>query len=341
MSSFFKKISRILPSAEDDPVKRQFKINVYLVTGIVILTVLTGIITFFLTIEGQEQTLVPEVRNLPLAEGMIELQEKGLNAQIQLRFSSNPEDKGKILEQDPTPGTTVKVGRKVTLRVSKGTVIDKVDNYVSWNITDLENHLQTLFTAYEVLLRLKKPYISRYDETPKGTVLEQKPLPGTEITGFTELEVVVSLGPQGESVLVKNYLDRPYREVLFEMIREDIPFAFTVRDPGRGEKAGVIVSQTPTADSFVPDGTLVQLIMTKPANIPEGFHFGLIQKTLPSYPAAVVLRVYAISPEGVTKDLFTLRHPGGLLTIPYLEERNSTIIVSLADRELFRQVVRP
>lgn len=342
MTRFVRKLSRLLPNNEDDPVKKQFKTNIFLVVGIIILMVISGLVTFFLTLEGQEQTLVPDVRSVDLAEGMIKLQEKGLNAQVQLRYSSNPGDKGIILDQDPSPGTLVKVGRRVNVRVSRGAVIDKVDNYIGWNIDNLEMHLQTLFTAYDALLRIKKPYIGVYSDTPKGTILEQKPLPETQITGPTQLELVVSLGPQGESVMIKNYMERSYLDVLSEVVRDETPFAFTVRDASRGERPGIIVSQIPSAESYVPAGTLIQFIMTKPSGIPEGKVFGLVQKTLPEYPIPVTLRVEVLSPEeGTVSELFSMRHKGGLLTIPYVEDINSIIIVSLGDSELFRQIIRP
>ncbi len=340
MSPFFKKLARLFPSADDDPARRQFKTNIYLVIGIIVLMVVSGLVVFLLTVEGEEQTLVPDVRNIDLAEGMIALQEKGLSAEIQLRFSSNPMDKGKILDQSPNPGTLVKVGRKITLRVSKGAVIDKVENYIGWNIDDLEIHLQPLFTAYDVLLKLKKPYIRVHDDAPAGTILQQKPLPGANISGPTDLELVVSLGPQGETVMIGEYIDRPYQDVLNRVIASGIPFAFTVRDPQRGEKAGYVVSQLPAPETYVPDGTLIQFIMTKPDKLPEGIVFGLVQKTLPDYPVPLDLRVEVILPNGDRNELYTIKHKGGLLSLPYELEENSILIVSIGDKELFRQMVR-
>ncbi len=232
------------------------------------------------------------------------------------------------------------MGRRISLRVSKGAVIDKVENYVGWNIDNLEIHLQTLFTSYDVLLKLKKPYISRHDEAPAGTILEQKPLPGSPISGPTELELVVSLGPRGQSVMVKDYANKPYEGVLAEVIADRIPFAFTVRDPQRGEKPGYTVSQIPAPGTYVPDGTLIQFTMTKPDKLPEGMVFGLIQKTLPDYPVPLDLRVEVVSPDGNRVELFVISHRGGLLAFPYLLQENSILVVSIGDKELFRQTIR-
>ena len=68
--------------------------------------------------------------------------------------------------------------------VSRGVVVDKVENYVGQNIDDVKMHLQTLFsTSARPLLSLKEPAMYRFSTENAGTILEQKPTPGTEIIG--------------------------------------------------------------------------------------------------------------------------------------------------------------
>ena len=44
--------------------------------------------------------------------------------------SSDPENKGTILGQEPHPGALVKAGRKITLKVSRGAILDRIENYI-------------------------------------------------------------------------------------------------------------------------------------------------------------------------------------------------------------------
>ncbi|MEW5817220.1 MAG: PASTA domain-containing protein [Spirochaetota bacterium] len=339
-NSFLKKINRLLPNSYDDSEIRYFKIIVYISLGIIIFMVTVGLITFFLSLKGQELTMVPDIRGLALENGLIALQEKELNPRIQLRFST-PTDKGTILSQDPGAGTLVKVGSRVTMKVSKGAIVDKVENYIGWKISDLEIHLQTLFTTYGPLLRIKRPLIRVYNDAPAGTILQQKPLPGTALSGLTDLELVVSRGPKGQMLTVENFLQKDFQAVIETLAKTNTPFIFTVRDTEGKEKPGLVVSQTPEEGDIVPVSTIIQLIMTKPKKIPEGYVFGVLQKSLPDYPVAVDLKLEAVSLEGDKKTILTMKHSGGLITIPYIEEENTILILSVFDKEIVRYTVRP
>jgi beta-lactam-binding protein with PASTA domain len=303
--------------------------------------VIAGIISFLLLIRGAEQTMIPDVRGMELENALIELQEKELNARIQLHYSSNPEDKGTILGQEPNPGSLVKAGRKITLKVSRGAILDRVENYIGWDLTDLEIHLRTLFTTYGPLIRIKTPVIRVFDESPGGTILEQKPLPDTPISGVTELELVVSRGAEEEFMLVEKYIDMDFQMALERLAAFNIPFIFISRDAEGQEVPGTIVSQTPAEDTSVPAGTYIQLTMTRPEEIEEGYTFGILKKTLPDYPIAVDMRLDAVSLQGEKRTIFTMKHPGGVIAIPYLEEENTLLILSVFDEEIIRYTVRP
>ncbi|HOV64372.1 MAG TPA: PASTA domain-containing protein [Spirochaetia bacterium] len=323
-----------------DPEKRFFRVLIACSVGVVVLMVVIGLITFVLSLKRNEQTMVPDVSGMELPNAMIELQDKALYPVLQLVQSNKQGDKGIVLGQDPGPGTLVKVGSRVVIKVSRGEVIEKLENYVGWNIDDLETHLSTLVSVYGPLLRISKPVIRVYHDSAPGTIIEQKPAPGTELTSLTDLVLVVSKGPEGATFAVKNYVGMRYTKALSELASDEIPFLITSKPAGRGEKAGVIVSQTPNADALVPVGTLLQLTMTEPDDVPADSVFGFIQKTLPKYPVPVDLQIEAIAPSGAKRILLSMKHSGGVLTFPYVEEKDSSIIVSVNGTEVFREQAR-
>ncbi|HUX21295.1 MAG TPA: PASTA domain-containing protein, partial [Spirochaetia bacterium] len=287
MSPISDKLRNILPNQGDDPDTRHFKTIIYLSVGIIILMVIAAVVTFFMTINSAEQTMVPDLKGKELANALVELQDRGLYPRVQLRYSSNPSDKGTVLGQDPSSGTMMKAGREVTLQVSRGAVIDRVENYIGWKLSDLELHLQTLSTTYGPLLQLQKPVTSVFDNSPAGTIIQQQPSPGTPLTGLTQLTVVVSLGPHSASIEVPDLVKKTYTDAMNELAKANIPFAFTDRKAGGNEKPGTVVSQSPDAKSNVPKNTLISLVMTDPANVPKGEVFGMLQKNLPNYPVAI------------------------------------------------------
>ena len=306
-----------------------------------------------MTIRGEEQTLVPNVIGLDLANAMIELQQKSLSARVQLRVSPNPGDKGTVLAQDPSPGTLAKAQRKIALRVSKGPVIDEVENYINMRLDEVELQLQSMSTIYGAILKIKKPVTEIYSDSPAGTILQQNPEPGTKITTLTELELIVSRGPRGAMVTIPDYVGLPIYVALRELASHSGPFVFSGRDAEGEEEPGTVVSQSPQAETDVQEGTLIQLIITTPVpeepeeaengqEAPEPVEkiFGIVQRTLPDYPTPIELTIEVISPFGDRAILARVRHPGGIISVPYWEPENSQIIVSSTVRELFRHLVR-
>jgi beta-lactam-binding protein with PASTA domain len=325
-------------SGPRDSESRLLRLIFFFALGTIVLAAVAGLITFLLTLEGSEETMVPDVQGMELANAIIELQDKGLYAGVQLRYSQKLSEKGTVIGQEPTPGSIVNAKSRVSLKVSKGAAVEKLDNYVGWKVEELEAHLKSLESVYGPLLKLKKPYIRVYDEAPAGTILEQKPKSGTELTVLTELELVVSKGPEGQTAEVSEYAGMEWRQAFREIISEGHPFIFTLTDSEEGDP-GTIVSQSPAAGKEVDSTTLRQLLVRPPEEIEEGHRFGILERELPEYQVSVPITVHAILPNGEEEDMISFSHKGGVLTIPYLQEEGSTIVVSIGDREEIRYEV--
>jgi beta-lactam-binding protein with PASTA domain len=326
---------RFLPTYKDPPERRTFKLFVLLIVGMFLLMLLIGLLTFLLSLKGSEQVMVPAVEGQDLIPALIELQEKDLYPRLQVRYSSDYE-KGLVLEQKPAAGSSVRVGRRVTLVVSRGPVIDRVEDYVGEKLDDVRLHLQNVFGASRALLRIKEPISYVFDETPAGTILAQKPPAGKSIDELTELELVVSRGPRGQTISVPNYSGLRFQDAVAELASANIPFTFNVRRAQGQEKSGVVVSQTPEPASEVPYGSVVQLVMTRPADVPRGKVFGVFEYTLPAYPIMVDISLDAVSPEG-SATILAMKHPGGPIAIPYIVDARTELVFYVLDKEELRQ----
>ena len=340
MSRLFARIKTLLPNEQDTSEHRYFKTVIFLALGAIVFMLLAGLVTFMVSIRGQEQTMVPNVLGNELENALVALQEKELYPHVQLRYSSSPADKGTILEQDPNPGAIVKAKSKILLRVSKGSIIERVDNYVGWNIDDLEIHLKSLVSIHGPLLSIRQPVQRVYNDLPSGTIISQKPDPGSEINAETALELIVSRGPQTGTIVVLDYLEMPYMEAVNSLVRQDIRFTVSARDADQGEEAGVVVSQNPAPDSDVPRESLHQLVISRPEEIEEGYVFGILEKSLPNYAIPARITIDAVSPEGERETRIELMHQGGLLSIPYLEPENSVLLVLIEGDEKIRFTVK-
>ena len=331
---------RVLPRPYDDEKARLFKTIAWSLLGMAFLVVFLSVSVFFLALRGEEETLVPQVVGKDLASALVELQEKELVPFVQVKFSDDPRDKGNVVTQEPQGGILSKSGRRVTLWVSKGAIVDSVENFVGQNINDVQLRLKKLFsTQTNPLLFLTPEPIYTFNSAPEGTVLEQKPLPGAPLASPTELVVVISKGPRGQTVKVGTYTNRTWSEALALVIGENKPFLVTVRKAEDGEKPGVVVGQSPLAGTDMPRGNPVSLTIVQPALFTDGRLFQVLETKLPEFPILVDLRVDLRKVSGDQTTLYQLKHPGGLLTIPYVASVGDVIAVSVLDREVFSQKV--
>lgn len=331
---------RVVPRPYDDEKTRLFKLVAWSLIGMLFVVVFFSVSVFFLVLRGQEQTMVPRLVGSELTDAMTQLQEKELVPYLQLKFSDNPKEKGTVVSQDPEGGIVTKAGRRVTLWVSKGAVMDNVGNFVGQNIADVQLRLRTLFSDQQTpLLKLADTPVYVFNSAPEGTVLEQKPVPGTPLATPTELVVVVSKGPKGQTVPVAKYTGKIWSEAVAQLISEAKPFLIQVQAPESGQVPGTIISQTPASGSEMPKGTPVTLTLAKPKNPGDGRIFQVVATTLPDYPIPVDVKVELQKATGDRTALYSLKHPGGQMTIPVVADPDDVMIISVLDREVFSHKV--
>jgi beta-lactam-binding protein with PASTA domain len=313
--------------------KEHYRVIAYGLGAVIALMAVAGLSAFFLSLRGAEQTMVPDVRSMELAQALVKLQEKELYPRVSLRFTDNPMDRGKIVDQSPSPGAIVKAGRRIQLTVSRGSVADKVENFVGQDVNEAKIHLQTLFAGARPLLSVKEPPVYVFDKAPAGTILEQKPLPETEIAGATQLEFVVSRGPEKAQVRVPDLGGLSIDVALLQVEKTDLAVNFSIRAAGRSERPGTVVAQTPEAGSMIPSTARVSVILSFPTAV-AGKVAGIYSRDLPEYPYPLKVSLESLSPSGDRSPLLTVNHPGGSFTAPYVLPEGYSLVLSVMDREI-------
>ncbi|MDR2924084.1 MAG: PASTA domain-containing protein [Treponema sp.] len=306
------------------------------------LLVLVGIIAasiFFVAVRGGEQTLVPELRGKELSEALLELQAKELYPRIQRRYSQSARDKGLILEQDPAAGTIVKAGRRIRMVVSQGVIINRVENYIGRNIEDVRMDIQTLAASSgSSPLSLKEPMYDFSGETP-GTIIRQKPEAGTDISGPTSLEFVVSRGQEDSLVTAPQLVGLSISSALEQIGRAKVAFEFTLRERQEGERGETVVYQNPPAGASVTSDVILNLTVNYPSRLRENEVFGLFEYTMPQNPYPLPVRLEALLPSGDRKRIIDVDYPGGKFTAPYRLPADSVLVLYLMNREIYRETV--
>jgi beta-lactam-binding protein with PASTA domain len=324
----------------EEYVANHLKLFVSMSAGILVFVGIIAVLIFFIAVRGAEQVMVPEVRDKDLTEALLELQVKELYPRIQLRYSQSSQDKGLVLEQEPKAGTIVKAGRRIRLVVSQGVMISKVENYVGRNIDEVRLDLQALAAPSmgAPLLTLKEPLMYDYSLEAPGVILGQKPEPGTDISGPLALEFVVSQGQKDAMIMVPQMEGLSISRALEQIGKTGINFVFTVREIRPGETGETVVFQEPAPNTVTAANVPVGLTATVPAALGESEVFNVFRYTMPENPYPLGVRLEALLPSGERIRLISVEYPGGEFTVPYRLPAGSTLIFSMLNREIYREM---
>jgi len=310
--------------------KNFFRLALWMILGTLLILFLTFMMTFFISVRGAEQTLVPDVTGELLMDGLISLQEKELYPRIQVRYTENPLEKNHIISQDPKAGSVVRAGKRIKLMISRGAIVDKVGAYTGQNLADVKTQLQSLFASYTPLMVIREPVIFVFDEAPAGTILEQDPPAETPLTGLTELVFVVSRGPVGEKYSIDNFVELKWMDALNRLVRSNQPFVFTRSDETRG-KTALVLTQSPNAGETVETGSRIELSVSTPEGLAKDERFGIMEISLPEYPVSVDLAVEKTVTGGRPETVLKMKHPGGLFSFPYREQAGTVLTIKVYD----------
>jgi len=329
-------------------VANHLRLFLSMAAALLVLVGIIAVLVFFIYVRGEEQTMVPDVQGQDLTSALLELQVKELYPRILLRFTQNSADKGLVLEQNPRPGTIVKAGRRIQLVISQGVMVNTVENYIGRNVDDVRMDLQTLVSAQGTssgnapvsqFITLKEPLMYEFSTEPAGTILQQRPESGTNISGPTSLELVVSRGPENTMTKLPNLVGLNLEDTLEQIGRTGIDFEFSIRPLASGEKPGTVVAQNPAGDTLASLNTRVNIAMAPPDKIPGNSVFGLFKYDMAKNPYPLLIRLESILPSGERQRLLSVQYPGGLLSVPYLQPKGAVLVLSMLNREIYRETV--
>ena len=306
-----------------------FTLGLLLFVGLIALSV------FFVFVQGKEEVMVPNVLGKGLVEALVELQDKELYPRITLRSAAAGEEKGIILEQNPDAGTLVKAERRISLVVSQGMALDRIGNFVGSNINDVRMEIHNFnLQSPETTITIREPFMYIYSDVSAGLVLQQNPSAGTDLTGPTLLDLVVSRGREDIRITVPDLSGLTFTDAIARLSQLRVGFNFSIRN--NAENPGIVYAQRPAGGATVGSDGNINVSVNIPA-AEAGEATGLFSYNLPVNPYPLPLIVEAELPNGNRQILASTNHSGGEFSIPYKLPAGSVIILYMVDREIFRQ----
>lgn len=141
------------------------------------------------------EVTVPSVVNLPLAEAQRILEGQGLRGEKGEERHDPAVPQGYVLDQEPRPGSLIKLTRPVVLDVSLGPAMTQAPSVLGKTERDARLALEQ---EHLVLDGVRQAF----SDAPAGTVIEQEPAAGTPVKEGSGVVITVSQGPKPQPVTV-------------------------------------------------------------------------------------------------------------------------------------------
>lgn len=200
---------------------------------------------------------VPNLVGRTDKEAMELLNEKKFKFRITGYAYSDKYPKDTILWQGVIPGTMMKEGKTVLVRVSHGLEMISVPDVQGISLTQAKDRM------FQAKLKAAAVKSAPSATVEKGKILSQDPPPGNSVPVGTKISLLVSTGPEKQKVKVPNVVGLPLEEGK-NMLKEALLATGSVTsretaDAGDGE----ILTQSPSGGEEILEGEKVSFVVAK------------------------------------------------------------------------------
>ncbi|NLW16334.1 MAG: Stk1 family PASTA domain-containing Ser/Thr kinase [Firmicutes bacterium] len=213
------------------------------------LTLLATLVALFIMFRPGAVVEVPNVVGLSLSDAQRILADHKLGFMVGLELYSD-EDPNVVLDQDLPEGRKVRAGRVITLTISKGPEYADVPDVVGKSLREARIELQN--AGFEIA----EPINRVYSDKPPETVVGQNPSGNTRLKRSSQIILTVSQGPEPQPFAMPN-LQGLTAMAAQQRLSE---LQLTLGDIS-GPTDGVVISQSPAADTQVVPGQTVSLVL--------------------------------------------------------------------------------
>ncbi|MFO7887516.1 MAG: Stk1 family PASTA domain-containing Ser/Thr kinase [Eubacteriales bacterium] len=231
------------------------------ILAIILALAITATLTIFAInyIKGYlitEEVIMPDIVGLDEEMAEKQINELGLEFEIEDRVHNPNYDEGKVITQNIKAESKVKTKFPIKVIISLGEKL--VD------VPGIENEHSNKAT---ILLReagLKEGEINYEfsEEIPWGLVIEQDPLVGEKVSEGTEVSYVISKGPEVEYLLMPNLIGLNREESERTINSRGFKVGTVSESPNDEYEVGVVYYQSYPAGTEVEVGTTIDIIVS-------------------------------------------------------------------------------
>ncbi len=232
-----------------------------IVTGIICLLLLSGggfWLKSYLTVG---ETRVPDLTgiNLPLAKMILEQAKLNLDPKTSFEFSDKV-DKDQIIRQDPDPNTNVKLGKIVSVVVSKGIELLEFPDVKSDKLTK-EAALYKIQNAGFKDNNIMFDTV-RSSTIPAGSVVNQDPAPKASWRKSGPIKLTISEGPGIITITMPNVIGKGSAEARSLLDQNKLVVVIDYQQ-SNDYPMDVVMSTNPQPNATVQQGTQVTIVVSR------------------------------------------------------------------------------
>ncbi len=257
--------------------KSSLKIGVYAMTFLVALG-LTAYLTTWYIVRGQPEVQVPDLTGRDAVAALKALSDLGLNLKVRGFAFSDQIPQDHIVGQEPEAGAKIKRDREVKVTLSKGNATVRLPDLRGLPLTQAEGILDQA--------RLLPGLISRaYDSGPeqgRDHVLEQQPAPLTPVKAGAKVNLLLSLGPRPDYLVMPDLTGQRYSLALLNLENAGLEMGTLISSAEPERPMEVVLDQEPEAGSRVAKGDRVSLTVNRPGQAQDlEYRFHLLEYAVP------------------------------------------------------------
>jgi len=230
--------------------------------------VVSGIVSFSFwyfsptfTRAKSEKVEVPNLKGIDVETARTLLDSKGVSLVVEKRINSDMVESGKIIYQDPLPGTEIKKGDIIKIVESLGPKAVKPNEIIVPDVTGMSLNQGRVLLAEKGLVvgNIKK----KVSDKPEDTIINTTPEPGKKVTPNFKIDIIVSGGPGSVTIPRITGLSLPAASRKLNNLGLEIGNVSYTTDTEHN--FDVIIRQNPRSGSTVKKGSKVNVVINREA----------------------------------------------------------------------------
>ncbi|KZE38202.1 serine/threonine protein kinase [Bhargavaea cecembensis] len=227
----------------------------FVLGGIVLLALITGVVLYMTGVIGTRQAEVPDVSGMSVEEASEELEQAGFLAGESKEEHSPDIEEGAVIRTSPQAGRVRDEGETVDLVVSMGPEKVELTDFTGRDHESVSDVIEDYgFRNVEVN--------EVFSEEAPGTIISQDPEAGEEIApSQTDLVLTVSKGV--EMIGTENLSGFDEQQLNDYAKRSGFNIRIVAEQPSGSVEAGRVISQDPEAGTELEKGSTIEVVLSK------------------------------------------------------------------------------